>query len=288
MRVHPMRDGSQQATSSPRSSKMARSSAAGNNTLRYRVDGPADAPALLLSNSLGTTLEMWDAQAAEWSRMYRVIRYDTRGHGGSPVPPGDYTLDDLGRDALAVLDAAGAATARVCGISLGGLTAMWLGVNAPDRVTALVAANTAARIGTVERWNERIAKVRTEGMKAVADMLMSTWFTEGFRRRAPGVVAGFHRMLTASPRDGYIGCCAALRDADLREAIRTISAPALVVAGDFDASTPPAGAEDIHSRVRGSTLLRLPSAHLSNVECADEFTRQVGGFFADCGTSRHT
>jgi 3-oxoadipate enol-lactonase len=231
---------------------------------------------------------MWDAQVAEWSRAYRVIRYDTRGHGGSQVPSGDYTIDALGRDALDVLDAAGAATARVCGISLGGLTAMWLGVNAPDRVTALVAANTAARIGTVERWTERIAKVRNEGMTAVADMMMGTWFTEGFRRREPEVIAGFHRMLAASPPDGYIGCCAALRDADLREAIRGITAPALVVAGDFDASTPPAGAEDIRSRIAGSTLLRLPSGHLSNVECAGEFTRQVGGFFADCGTSRQT
>ena len=222
-------------------------------------------------------------RSAEWSRTYRVIRYDTRGHGrfgGSSIPSGDYTIDDLGRDALAVLDAAGATTSLVCGISLGGLTAMWLGVNAPDRVTALVAANTAARIGTVVRWTERIAKVRQEGMAAVADMMMGTWFTEDFRRREPNVVAGYQRMLAASPPEGYIGCCAALRDADLREAVRGISAPTLVVAGQFDASTPPVGAQDICDRVPGSTLITLPSGHLSNIECAHEFTREVGVFLA--------
>ncbi len=268
---------------------MEKSSVAGNNPLRFRVDGPDHAPALLLSNSLGTTLEMWDAQVSDWSRTYRVIRYDTRGHGGSSIPSGNYTIDDLGRDALAVLDAAGTDTALVCGISLGGLTAMWLGVNAPERITAVVAANTAARIGTVERWTARIAKVRNEGMTAVADMMMGTWFTEGFCRRQPEVVAGFQRMLAASPPEGYVGCCAALRDADLREVVRGIRAPMLVVAGQFDVSTPPAGAEDICGRVEGSTLVTLPSGHLSNIECADEFTRCVGDFLAGCGTTdRHT
>jgi 3-oxoadipate enol-lactonase len=209
-----------------------------------------------------------------------VIRYDTRGHGRSPVTPGDYTLDQLGHDALAVLDAAGATTALVCGISLGGLTALWLGVHAPERVTALVAANTAARIGTVDRWNDRIAKVRGEGMDAVADALMATWFTDGFRERDAETVARFHRMLATTPKDGYLGCCAALRDADLREAVRGIHVPTLVVTGSFDASTPPAGAHDICSRVQRARLLTLPSAHLSNVECAGEFTSQVGDFLA--------
>jgi 3-oxoadipate enol-lactonase len=244
------------------------------------ISGPAGAPALLLSNSLGTTHEMWDAQASEWSRHYRVIRYDTRGHGRSPVSPGDYTIDQLGRDALAVLDKAGAKTAAVCGISLGGLTALWLGINAPDRITSLVAANTAARIGTVERWNDRIARVKNESMRAVADTLMGTWFTDDFRRREPATVARLHDMLATTPQQGYLGCCGALRDADLREAARGIRTPTLVVTGSFDASTPPAGAEDICSRVQGSRLVTLPSAHLSNVECAQEFNHQVGAFLA--------
>lgn len=255
--------------------------------LRYRVDGPDEASALLLSNSLGTTLELWAPQVPEWARTYRVIRYDTRGHGGSSAPAGDYTIDELGRDALAVLDAAGAATSLVCGISLGGLTAMWLGVNAPERVVALVAANTAARVGTVERWTERIAKVRGEGMTAVADMMMGAWFTEGFRRSDPEAVTRFHRMVATCPPEGYVGCCAALRDADLREAVRGIRAPTLVVASEFDTSTPPEGAQDIRSRISSSTLITLPSAHLSNVECAREFTQQAGGFFAASRSTTH-
>src|SRR5262245_59228507 len=137
--------------------------------LRYRIDGPEDGPAVLLINSLGTTMDLWAQQVASLSRTYKVIRYDTRGHGGSSVPPGEYTLDDLGHDAVHVLDAAGATTAHVCGISLGGLTAMWLGVHRALRVRGLVIANTAARVGTPESWIDRIAKVKAEGMAAVAD-----------------------------------------------------------------------------------------------------------------------
>ncbi len=252
-------------------------------TLRYRVEGPADAPAVLMSNSLGTTLELWDGQVAEWSRTYRVIRYDTRGHGKSSVgrtlsgPPA-YTIDDLGRDALAVLDAAGAKTAHVCGISLGGLTAMWLGVNAPDRVNALIVANTAAKVGTAERWTDRVAKLRSEGMVAMADLARTNWFTEGFRRDHPGVVQRYHTMVASCPPDGYAGCCAALRDADLREAIKGIRARTLVVGGDQDPSTPLSGSEEIQRSIAGARLVVFPCAHLSNVEKAEEFTQQGAAF----------
>lgn len=248
-------------------------------SIRYRIDGPPTAPAILFSNSLGTTLEMWDSQADTWARTWRVIRYDTRGHGGSTVVPGEYTIDDLGGDALAVLDAAGAKTAHICGISLGGLTAMWLGVNAPDRVSSLIVANTAARVGTFERWTERMDKVRREGMTAIADMVMGTWFTDAFRKREPVVIERFYRMVASCSPDGYIACCAALRDADLRDAVRGIRARTLVVAGDFDQSTPKANSEDIHERIAGSTMVTYPCAHLSNVECAADFTSRAGVFF---------
>jgi 3-oxoadipate enol-lactonase/4-carboxymuconolactone decarboxylase len=248
--------------------------------LHYRVDGPEDGVPLLLINSLGTTLSLWSAQAAAWSNRYRVIRYDARGHGGSSVPPGEYTLDDLGRDAVHVLDAAGVESAHVCGISLGGLTAMWLGVNRPLRVRALIIANTAARVGTPERWTERIAKVRNEGMNAIADLAMSNWFTPAFREREAATVARFHRMVATCSPDGYAGCCAALRDADLRPAISRIRARALVVAGDQDPSTPLADAEFIREAVPGATLLTLTAAHLTNVECADSFTRHAELMFA--------
>jgi 3-oxoadipate enol-lactonase len=256
-------------------------------SLRYRIDGPANGLAVLLSNSLGTTLELWDGQTKAWSRANRVIRYDTRGHGGSSGPASEYTIDDLGRDALAVLDAAGAKTAHVCGLSLGGLVAMWLGVHAADRVNSLIVANTAARVGTVERWTERIEKLRNEGMVAIADMVMTTWFTEDFRRRQPDVVARFHRMVAACPPVGYIGCCAALRDADLREDVRRIRARTLVIAGEFDPTTPVANAEDTRARISGSTMVTLPCAHLSNVECADGFTRHAEEFFGSRQDSAH-
>jgi 3-oxoadipate enol-lactonase/4-carboxymuconolactone decarboxylase len=258
--------------------------------LRYRVDGPADGPALLLSNSLGTTLELWDAQVAEWARHARVIRYDTRGHGGSASTvgralsgPPEYTLDQLGHDALAVLDAAGARAAHICGISLGGLTAMWLGVNAPHRVSSLIVANTAAKVGTAERWTDRMAKVRNEGMTAIADMVMGAWFTEGFRKRHPDVIARFHAMVAACPPEGYSACCAALRDADLREAITGIRARTLVIGGDEDPSTPLAGSEEIQRSIPGAVLVTFPCAHLSNVELAEEFTSQGGAFYRSSG-----
>jgi 3-oxoadipate enol-lactonase/4-carboxymuconolactone decarboxylase len=254
--------------------------------LHYRIDGPAEGAPVLLINSLGTTLELWSAQVAAWSRTYRVIRYDARGHGGSSVPPGEYTLDDLGRDAEAVLDAAGVDTAHVCGISIGGLTAMWLGVNRPLRLRALVIANTAARVGTPERWTERIAKVRTEGMKAIADLAMTNWFTPAFRQREPGIVERFHRMVAACSPEGYAGCCAALRDADLRGVIGGIRARALVVAGDQDPSTPLADAEFIREAIPGSTLLTLNAAHLTNVEAAGSFTGHAGMMFAGADMQR--
>jgi 3-oxoadipate enol-lactonase/4-carboxymuconolactone decarboxylase len=248
--------------------------------LHYRIDGPADAPPVLLINSLGTTMELWAAQVQALARRYKVVRYDVRGHGGSSVPPGEYTLDDLGDDAVHVLDAAGATAAYVCGISLGGLTAMWLGVYRPSRVRGLVIANTAARVGTPERWIDRIAKVRSEGMGAIANIAIGNWFTSAFREREPAVVERFHRMVGSCSPDGYIGCCAALRDADLRPAIQAIRARSLVIAGDQDPSMPVADAEFIRDAIPGSTLMTLPGAHLTNVECAEMFTAEIESTFA--------
>jgi 3-oxoadipate enol-lactonase/4-carboxymuconolactone decarboxylase len=250
----------------------------GNDRLYYRVDGPDAAPPVLLINSLGSTLDLWAAQAQAWSRTCRVIRYDMRGHGQSGVPPGEYTLADLGADAIRVLDAVGAVHATICGISIGGLTAMWLGVNEPWRVRGIVIANTAARVGTPERWIDRVAKVRNEGMTAVADMAMTTWFTSAFREREPAVVARFHEMVATTSPDGYVGCCAALRDADLRAEIKRIAAQALVVAGERDATTTVEDADFIFSQLHAGARLTLPAAHLTNVECAEEFSRRVGKF----------
>lgn len=240
--------------------------------LYVRIDGPADAPPLLFINSIGCDHTMWDAQAAALADRHRVIRYDARGHGASQTPAGDYSLAQLGGDTLVVLDAAKAPRADICGLSLGGLTAQWLAIHAPERVGRLALANTAARIGSAEAWADRMDRVRQGGVQAVADMAMERFFAQDFRAAAPATVAEFRRRLIATPVDGYVGCCAALRDADLRPLLGRIAAPTLVIAGARDASTPPAQAEELAGGVAGASLVVLDAAHLSNIERPAEFT----------------
>ena len=247
----------------------------GGATISYEVDGDSDAPALLLINSIGSTREMWTRQMPAFTSARRVIRYDARGHGASSVPRGPYTLEALGRDALAVLDDLGVTTADVCGISLGGITAQWLGLTAPDRIRSLVLANTAARIGTLESWTDRITLVHQKGMSAVADLAMERWFTPAFHARDPETIHTFRAMVQNCPADGYLGCCAAMRDADLRPQISRLGRPTLLIASSADTATPPDGLAFIRDRVNGAELLMLESAHLSNVECAEEFTAAV-------------
>ena len=249
--------------------------------LSFTVNGSDNAPTLLLLNSLGTTVDLWTAQLDRFSRLFRVIRYDTRGHGRSEAPGGAYSLDQLGRDALAILDAAGARRAHVCGVSLGGMVAMWLGVRAPARVDRLIAANTAARLGTGDFWEDRIRAARVSGMHGIAEAVVSRWFTEGFRRREQTTVDRFRAMLDACPLEGYAGCCAALRDADLRDEIDLITAATLVVTGTHDAATPPPTGEFIRERVAGARRLALDAAHLSNVEQAEAFTAGVLDFLSN-------
>jgi 3-oxoadipate enol-lactonase len=246
--------------------------------IRYRVDGPEHGPPVLLSNALGTTADMWSPQVEQLQATLRLIRYDTRGHGESSAPAGEYTLEELGEDAMHVLDAVGVDEAHICGLSLGGLTAMWIGIFQPSRVRGLIVADTAARIGTTERWNERVAKARAEGMIAIADLNMGNWFTAAYREQAPETVARIHRMVAACNPDGYIGCCAALRDADLRAVIDRVRARTLVIAGSHDPSTTLADAEFISQHIPDATLLTLDAAHLSNIECASSFTRHIEAF----------
>ena len=253
--------------------------ASGDATIRYEVDGEPGAPVLLLINSIGSTREMWARQVPGFTTRHRVIRYDARGHGESSIPAGPYSIEQLGRDAIAVLDAAGAGTADVCGISLGGMTAQWLGLHEPGRVRRLVLANTAARIGTIESWTERIQMVREQGMSAVADVSMPRWFSPPFHTRDSETVRAFRAMVQNCPVAGYLGCCAALRDADLRDRISGITAPTLLVASTADAATPPEGLQFIRERIRGSQMVTFDAGHLSNVECAAEFTAAVLDFF---------
>ena len=246
-----------------------------NARISYTVHGPADAPVLLFINSIGTTRELWSHQVSALSDRRRVITYDARGHGRSSVPDGEYTIAQLGRDALAILDAERATSADVCGISLGGITAMWLGVHAPTRVRSLTLANTGARIGSLPFWTDRIAFVREQGMAALAEATMPRWFTDGFRSREPHVVQQFKTMIETCPLVGYLGCCAALRDEDLRESIVSIRCPVLAVVGRVDMATPPELLQVVHQAIAGSTLVTLDAAHLSNVEEHQQFTSEL-------------
>ena len=249
--------------------------------LQYRLEGPAKAQVLLLSNSLGTDMGLWEAQVAAFTARFRVLRYDSRGHGGSDAPPGPYTIDRLGRDALGLLDALGIDRAHVCGVSKGGMVGMWLGRQAVDRVRRLVLCNTSARMEPASAWDDRIRAVQAGGMAAVVDAVLARWFTPAFRESRPDAVEPVRRMLLATPPEGYAACCAAIRDMDQRETIRGIRAPALVVVGEHDPATPPAHGRLIADRIAGARLVSLPAAHLSNVEAAPAFNEAVLDFLSD-------
>lgn len=249
--------------------------------IHYRFDGPDEAPVLLLSNSLGTDLGLWDPQMPVFARGFRVLRYDARGHGASSATPGPYTIAGLARDAIALLDGLGIGSAHFCGLSLGGMVGMWLGVHAPGRVRKLVLCNTAARIGPPELWNARIDAVRKGGMEAIAAAVIERWFTPATRERAPEAVARVRQVLEATPAEGYTASCAAVRDMDQRAAIAAITAPTLVIAGSHDVATPPADGRFLAERIAGARYVELETAHLSNIEAAQRFTETVSAFLGE-------
>jgi 3-oxoadipate enol-lactonase len=234
--------------------------------LHHQIDGPEGAPVLVLSNSLGTTLEMWRDQAPALGKRFRLVRYDHRGHGGSPVPPGPYTLDDLGRDVLALLDSLGAERFSFCGLSVGGMVGMWLASDAPERVERLALCCTSASFDP-DAYRSRARTVREHGVAEVADAVLERWFTPAFRESRPYVLEWAGRMLRETPPEGYAGCCEAISGADLAGRLGGIRAPTLVVAGAEDPAAPPDRSESIRDSVRGARLTVLsPAAHMANVE----------------------
>ncbi|WP_298960607.1 3-oxoadipate enol-lactonase [uncultured Methylobacterium sp.] len=247
-------------------------------TIAWTRTGTLRGPTLLLSNSIGTNLSMWDPQMAVLGERFCVLRYDTRGHGCSEAPAGPYTLERLARDAAAVLDAADAARAHVCGLSLGGVIAQRLAVDRPERIDRLVLANTAARIGTREGWQARIDTIAAGGLEAISEMAMQRFFGEAFRSRNPEIVDRFRTMLVANSPIGYAGCCHALRDADLTSALSRITASALVIGGTDDVSTPAAQAEALSVAIPGARVVLLNAAHMSSVERPDDFNRALLDF----------
>ncbi|MGA2981225.1 MAG: 3-oxoadipate enol-lactonase [Terriglobales bacterium] len=243
----------------------------------YALTGDKE-PVLVFSNSLGTDFSMWDPQVPELQSRFRILRYDTRGHGQSSVTPVDYTIEQLGRDVLGLLDSLHLDRVHFCGLSMGGMIGMWLGIHEPERLHRLVLSNTAARIGTKELWNARIATVRKDGMRSVAAAVIERWFTPEFRASFPEKVARAQRMLENSPPEGYAASCAAIRDMDQREAVAQIKTPTLVIYGGRDPVTPASEAHFLTEQIRGAVEVELAAAHLSNVEQPGAFTAAVSSF----------
>lgn len=246
--------------------------------LYVEVEGPPGAPVLMLSNSLGTDLRVWDEQAPVWSRHFRVVRYDRRGHGRSGVTPGPYSMERLGKDALTIMDGLGLSKVSWCGLSMGGMVGQWLAAHAAQRIDKLILSNTSCYYPDKAPWNDRIKAIRTRGLAAIADSVMNLWFTANFRARAPDMVARIRDMLVATPIEGYIASCEAVRDMDHREILRKISAPTLVIAGRHDTATPVEAAEFIRSRIPKAALTLLDAAHISNVEQPAVFIAEMLGF----------
>lgn len=242
--------------------------------VHHRIEGRDDGPAVVLSNSLGTTHRMWDLQTPALGVGHRVVRYDTRGHGASPVPPGPYAIDELADDLLALLDRLQIARAHLVGLSLGGMTVLSLAARHPDRVASLSLLCTSAMLHERHDWPARAAAVRADGTEAVADTVVGRWFTPGFVARQPGLAASYRSMMVSTPAEGYAACCDAIAAMDQRDRLGSIAARTLVVAGADDEATPPDHLAGIAAGIASARLVVLDdAAHLANVERSDQVTR---------------
>jgi 3-oxoadipate enol-lactonase len=244
--------------------------------LHHRIDGPDGAPPLLMGGSLGTDLTMWDGQLG-LADAFRLIRFDHRGHGGSPVPDGPYSLDELGRDVLALMDSLGLERASLCGLSIGGMVGMWLAAHAPERIDRLILICTTAYLPPAEAWQERAAAVRAAGtVEAIADTVIERWLTPAFAAEHPDVRARLRAMLAATPPEGYAACCAAIETMDQRAQLGRITAPTLVISGAQDQATPPEMQREIATAISGARLVSVePAAHVAAVERPDTITELI-------------
>lgn len=234
--------------------------------INVETEGRSDAPVLMMCNSLGTDLHMWDPQAGSFAKEFRLVRYDRRGHGKSGVPTGPYTMEMLGRDALAVMDALGLKKVSWCGLSMGGMVGQWLGANAPERIDRLILSNTHSYYPDKAMWDDRIRMAREKGVAGMVEPTMERWFTKEFRERAPDRIAVMRDMFLKTQLEGFIGCCYAVRNMDLRDTHARIMAPTLVIVGAKDPATPPAAGEAIQKSIKGAKLATLDAAHISNFE----------------------
>lgn len=246
--------------------------------LAVEAAGDPNKPALLLSNSLAADMTMWDEFVARAADQFRIVRYDARGHGRSDVPVAPYTIERLGRDALEIMDALNIRRAVFCGLSLGGLTGMWLGATHGERFDGIVLANTAASFPPAKMWHDRAEQVRANGMQPLVGATMERWLTKAYQESHPDRSAALGAMVAATPAAGYAACCEVLATTDMQPHLARISCPVLVICGAHDPSTPPARGEEIVLGIKGATMVTLDAAHISAVEAAAAFAAEVKKF----------
>jgi 3-oxoadipate enol-lactonase len=251
--------------------------------IHYRVDGPedADAPWLVLSNSLGSDMSMWAPQIAPFSARYRLLRYDTRGHGHSAAPAGSYTIEQLTGDVLGLFDELGIERAHFCGISMGGLTGVGLAARHPDRIDRVVLSNTAAKIGSDEVWLPRAERARNEGMRALSAAVLPRWFSPDFFEREAMMFAQIRDVFVHTDAQGYASNCDAIRLADLRGETHNIRARALVISGTHDLAATPAQGQELAASIRGARYVELDASHISNLEKVEQFNHTVLDFLEE-------
>lgn len=237
----------------------------------YQVDGDPKNPPLIFSNSLGTDHSMWNGQVSNLSKIFYVIRYDTRGHGRSSSPKGPYSIELLGYDVLNLLDFLGVGKVSFCGISMGGVIGQWLGINASKRIGKLILANTATKVGTETAWIERANLVRKNGLNDIADSAPLRWFTSEFYEASPSVVNSMVVKLKNESVEGYASCCEALAFEDFTQKVSSITSRTLIICGAYDPVTTITDAQNMHQLIGGSIVVELPAAHISNVEAENEF-----------------
>jgi 3-oxoadipate enol-lactonase len=247
--------------------------------LRCLVEGPEEAPAIVFLNSLGTDLDLWDPQVEALRSRFRIVRHDARGHGASDAPKGPYSIELLGGDVLSLLDRFEIERVHLCGVSMGGLVALWLAANHPERVERAIFASTAIKIGSNDFWDERARAVEAGGMTAIRETVIQRFLTSSFREASPKMASKVEATLESTPPAGYVASCLAVRDADLTGTVGSIRAPSLIIAGAEDVATPPSDAEKLHERIAGSELVVLDDAsHLCNLEQPERFNQAVLAF----------
>ena len=246
--------------------------------LNYQTFGNAKKPALIFSNSLGTTLSMWKSQIEHFKHDYFVICYDTRGHGQSSAPNGPYSIEQLGQDVIHLLDYLKIEKASFCGISMGGLTGQWLAIHYPERFNHIIICNTAAKIGQEQAWTERATLVKQQGLQPIAETAATRWFTEYFIQNHSPIVKSLSHDLENGSAEGYANCCLALAHADLREAIKQISIPVLIIAGQQDPVTTIEDGKFMQSRINNAEFFEIDASHISNIEQVSIFNQTVQQF----------